>query len=177
MKKLFLALILVMITAVIFNGCVIFQKTLNVTGSWRFTWDRLSTQRAELPSFLTSSHIHHTRDGSCCHETRQQEPSLVFCVTSSDARATDYANVDIKQNGTAISGTWHGQVDLAIIGTINTDDRITFSLTLDGVECEIEGQVTGEKSLFKKEGQTITGLMRFKYLNHVASTDFTATRN
>jgi len=85
--------------------------------------------------------------------------------------------VDITQNGTTISGTWHGQVDLAIIGTINTDDQITFSLTLDGVECEIEGQVTGEKTLLKKEGQTITRLMRFKYLNQTATTHFSASRN
>jgi len=86
-------------------------------------------------------------------------------------------NVDIKQNGTAISGTWHGQSDFSITGTINESDKINFSFTLNGVECEVEGNVSGEKSLFKKEGDSISGIMRFKYLNQTISTNFSASRN
>jgi len=149
MKRIFLFLAITLLIAFTFSGCVMFQKTMNVAGSWRFTWDDFSSQRTEL----------------------------LQLVTSSDSRLTAYANVDINQNGTAISGTWHGQVDISITGTINESDQIKFSLTLNGVECEVEGNVSGEKSLFKKEGNSISGIMRFKYLNQTISTNFSASRN
>lgn len=148
MKRISWISTMVLLMALLFSGCVMFQKTMNVAGSWRFSWQAISPQRAELFQL----------------------------VPGSNSRLTDYANVDINQNGTAISGTWHGQSDFSITGTINENDQIKFSLTLNGVECEVEGNVTGEKTLFKKEGNSISGIMRFKYLGQTISTDFSASR-
>jgi hypothetical protein len=44
---------------------------------------------------------------------------------------------------------------------------------VNNVECEVEGNVSGEKSLFKKEGNSISGIMRFKSLYQTVSTDLT----
>jgi cytoskeletal protein CcmA (bactofilin family) len=120
---------------------------MNVAGSWHFTWEQINFQSDKTQQLLFKSEAH--------------------------SRLMDYAYVDIKQNGTAISGTWHGQMDFSITGTINESDQIKFSLTVNNVECEVEGNVSGEKSLFKKEGNSISGIMRFKSLYQTVSTDLT----
>jgi hypothetical protein len=49
-------------------------------------------------------------------------------------------------------------------------------MSIDRVECEVDGTVTGENSVFKKEGASMSGIMRFKYLAQTLSYPFTASR-
>jgi len=149
MKKIVLSIFTLSVLILSLTSCAIFQGEMNVSGSWKFSWHSSGSQRDNL-SMLTKK--------------------------GSETRSTGTASVDLIQNGTALSGTWHGQNDFALTGTIDKSGSIKFSMSINGVECEVAGTVTGENSVFKKEGNLMSGIMRFKYLSQTLSYPFTATR-